>query len=170
MDLAAITEQTGVAAVFQARMALGPVITGLKPCSTADGEPGAGARDGVSVPDDAPPPTRVFALAGIARPQRFFQMLASSGWLVVGQMTFPDHHWYTRADLERIAAASRRSDARMVVTTEKDLVRLLPYRPFPVPIAAAPLEFAVEPAAQFRAWLIAQLAAARAAAAMEQPA
>ncbi len=109
-------------------------------------------------------PPDALALAGIARPQRFFDLLAASGWQVVRTMTFPDHHWYSRPDLDRIADAARASGARVVVTTEKDLVRLLPFRPFPVPVVAAPLEFAIEPAAQFRAWLAGRLTAARTAA------
>ncbi len=71
----------------------------------------------------------------------------------------------------------RDGGADLVVTTEKDLVRLLPLRPFPVPVAAAPLEFCIEHpdgadpgGARFCEWLTARLAAVRSAAAMEQPA
>jgi hypothetical protein len=41
-------------------------------------------------------------------------------------------------------------------------VRLLPLRPLPVPVAAVPLEVAIEPAAAFTDWLRARLEDARA--------
>ena len=105
----------------------------------------------------APPAGAFLALAGIARPRRFFDLLAASGWQVVRTMAFPDHHWYSRADLDRVAAAARAAGAGALVTTEKDLVRLLPFRPFPLPVVAAPLEFVIEPASEFRAWLLGRL-------------
>jgi tetraacyldisaccharide 4'-kinase len=65
----------------------------------------------------------VVAVAGVARPERFWDLLGRLGVEVVERLRFPDHHPYGPADLERIrdAAASRR---RAVVTTEKDLVKL----------------------------------------------
>jgi len=100
--------------------------------------------------------------------------LASSGWRVAGRVVFPDHHWFTRADLDRIVRAAAAAGAAGIVTTEKDLVRLLPFRPFPTPVVAAHLDMTIEPApdqgsapsigtARFPDWLAAQLAAARAA-------
>jgi tetraacyldisaccharide 4'-kinase len=97
--------------------------------------------------------TRVLALAGLARPERFFADLAGDGWTVAGQVAFGDHHRYTPSDLAHIVAEMRAARAVMVVTTEKDLVRLLPLRPLPVPVAWAPLQVSVEPAHEFRDWL-----------------
>jgi tetraacyldisaccharide 4'-kinase len=158
VDAQAVAAQTGVAAVFQATTRLGALHLAA----------GAGPFDVAH---------KVLALAGIARPRRFFDLLAASGWRVVGEMAFADHHWFTRSDLDRIVRAVRDGGAEFVVTTEKDLVRLLPLRPFPVPVAAAPLEFDIEHpgeagsgGARFREWLAARLAAARSAPAMEQPA
>jgi tetraacyldisaccharide 4'-kinase len=37
---------------------------------------------------------------------------------------FPDHHWFTQADLQSLADAVSRTSARFLVTTEKDAVRL----------------------------------------------
>ncbi|MGE5361380.1 MAG: tetraacyldisaccharide 4'-kinase, partial [Bacteroidales bacterium] len=102
-----------------------------------------------------------FAVAGIARPERFFDALAAAGVPLAGQAAFPDHHWYSRADLARIVASARAAKAERVLTTEKDFVRLLPLRPFPMPVDVVRLEFAIEPADGFRDWLIGRLAAAR---------
>ncbi len=104
----------------------------------------------------------VVALAGIAEPTRFFAALRGHGWDVVQTLAFGDHHRYRARDLARLADAVGRSGATGVLTTTKDAVRLLPLRPLPVPVAAVPLEVAVEPAAEFAAWLQGRLAEARA--------
>jgi tetraacyldisaccharide 4'-kinase len=105
--------------------------------------------------------TSVVSLAGIARPERFSRMLTSAGWQVASTVAFPDHHRYTRRDLDRVASAMAAAQADAVLTTEKDAVRLLPLRPLPMPVAAVPLAVAIEPAAEFREWLLARVQAAR---------
>jgi tetraacyldisaccharide 4'-kinase len=104
--------------------------------------------------------TRVLALAGLARPERFFADLAEDGWTVAGQLAFRDHHRYTPADVTRIVAEMRAARAVMVLTTEKDLMRLLPLRPLPVPVAWTPMQVSIEPAAEFREWVRGRLDAA----------
>jgi hypothetical protein len=49
----------------------------------------------------------------------------------------------------------------MVLTTEKDLVRMLPLRPLPMPVAWVPLRVSVEPAGEFGDWLAGRLAVRR---------
>jgi tetraacyldisaccharide 4'-kinase len=89
------------------------------------------------------------AVAGIARPERFFTALRERGVDVVRALSFPDHHWYTRRDLDRIRAVARQSAADIVVTTEKDAVRL-PRQPG---WAVLPMRTAIEPISEFTAWL-----------------
>jgi tetraacyldisaccharide 4'-kinase len=109
----------------------------------------------------APAREPVFAVAGIAGPERFLNDLRAGGWPVAGSMTFRDHHPYSRRDLARVIAAARSAGAASIVTTEKDLVRLLPFRPFAMPIAPVPLTLEPDPRDEFRRWLAASLAAAR---------
>jgi tetraacyldisaccharide 4'-kinase len=66
----------------------------------------------------------VAAFCGIARPEQFFAGLEANGLHVAARITFPDHHRYTRANIERLAAAARQSGATALVTTEKDQLRL----------------------------------------------
>ena len=66
---------------------------------------------------------RVLAFAGIARPEKFFSMLAEAGVVVAGTMSFPDHHPFSQADLRRVTAEAARIGA-VPVTTPKDAVRL----------------------------------------------
>jgi len=66
---------------------------------------------------------RVFAFAGIGRPEKFFETLAELGAEVVGRIGFPDHHRYDVDETMRLVeqAAAARAEP---VTTAKDWVRL----------------------------------------------
>ena len=113
------------------------------------------------------PGTRVLGVAGIARPERFFASLREAGWVVAAELAFADHHRYSASDVERIVGAARASRSVLVLTTEKDLMRLLPHRPFPIPLAAVPLRLSIEPAGPFRRWLAGRLDESRRRAAAE---
>jgi tetraacyldisaccharide 4'-kinase len=69
---------------------------------------------------------RVVAVAGIARPHRFFSALGERGFDVARQLTFRDHHWFSAADIVRISAVAHDVGAASIVTTEKDAVRVEP--------------------------------------------
>ena len=103
----------------------------------------------------------VYATAGIAFPAEFFKQLRSSGIEIAGTRSFPDHHRFSRADVDRLLAAARAANAASVLTTEKDYVRLLRFRPFSMPVGFVPLTITPEPLADFAAWLAAGLRAAR---------
>jgi tetraacyldisaccharide 4'-kinase len=96
---------------------------------------------------------RVVAVAGIARPQRFFSALRREGWNVVREIAYPDHHWFTRRNLDSIRTAAERVHADIVITTEKDAVRIGPRAGW----AALPMEVAIEPAPAFTEWLLDRL-------------
>jgi tetraacyldisaccharide 4'-kinase len=108
--------------------------------------------------DGAPP---VVAVAGIAAPERFFADLRAAGYAVAHTMTFRDHHPYSRRDVERIVSAARSAGAQVVLTTEKDFVRLLPHRPFSMPVAWVPLTMEPDPLPDFRRWLAGSVGAVR---------
>ncbi len=116
------------------------------------------ARDSVVVP----PNSRVFVATGIARPDRFVADIASAGWEISGVMEFRDHHRYDARDVERIAAEARAKGSAIVLTTEKDAVRLAACNLSGLPIASVPLIIAVEPVDAFRRWMRDCLQASRA--------
>jgi len=66
---------------------------------------------------------RVLAFAGIGDPARFFRTLQASGIEVSQQKAFADHHCFSAGEIEALVADARR-DGLILVTTEKDLVRL----------------------------------------------
>jgi tetraacyldisaccharide 4'-kinase len=117
----------------------------------------AAPRDSVVVPTDS----RVFALAGIARPDRFFADVESAGWRVVGTLAFRDHHRFSQRDIRRIARAAKASAAAMVLTTEKDAVRLAACDLGDLPIASVPIHITIDPADGFADWLLARIRASR---------
>lgn len=120
-------------------------------------------------PDGSPGPTggRVVAVAGIARPERFFDALRTAGWDIAREMPFRDHRWFTPADHAAIAAAVRETGADGVITTEKDAVRLQGSDPSlqtgtqgtqELPVwAALPMTAVIEPEAPFVEWLLDRL-------------
>ena len=95
----------------------------------------------------------VVAVAGIAAPQRFFADLRGAGWHVAQTLSFRDHHRYSARDVRHIVDAARAAGAAMIVTTEKDYVRLQPFEPLALPLAFVPLAVRPEPFDRFRDWI-----------------
>lgn len=96
-----------------------------------------------------PPGARVIAVAGIARPERFFDAVRAQGFDVVAELRYADHHWYTLKDLARINDAAQEARAKAVVTTGKDAVRVGAQAWW----AVLPMQVGIEPAEEFRTWL-----------------
>jgi tetraacyldisaccharide 4'-kinase len=102
-----------------------------------------------------------FAVVGIANPEPFLAAVRDTCGSPAGVRIFKDHHAYSPGEVARLFAAARAAGASAIVTTEKDYVRLLPFRPFPLPLGYLPLTMNVEPPDAFRAWLSGSLADAR---------
>jgi tetraacyldisaccharide 4'-kinase len=139
------------------------LFTGTDPSRLPSGLAGRvfGVRRTTGVPPGLEPGARVVALAGIARPERFFADVRAGGWTILRTLSFRDHHPYSSADVAAIWTSARTADAAAVLTTGKDLVRLLPFRPFPLPVAALPLTMEPDPLPAFTEWLLAAVRAAR---------
>ncbi len=69
--------------------------------------------------------TPIVAFAGIGRPEKFFETLRAQGAEVIEARRYPDHHPYTAAEIARLKAKARDNRA-LLITTEKDYVRLAP--------------------------------------------
>jgi tetraacyldisaccharide 4'-kinase len=93
--------------------------------------------------------TRVVAVAGIARPERFFTTLREQGFEIVRELRFPDHHWFSSGDLDRIRTIAKEASADLIVTTEKDAVRVAPQSGW----AVLPMTAVIEPPELFSSWL-----------------
>jgi tetraacyldisaccharide 4'-kinase len=66
----------------------------------------------------------LMAFAGLARPEVFAATLQELGVDLKGCRNFPDHHAYSPAELDQLAAAARSLSAEGLVTTGKDWARL----------------------------------------------
>ena len=106
-----------------------------------------GSRGAVPTPGNG---TRVLAVAGIARPERFFSAVRGQGWQVVRELAYPDHHWFTARDLDTIRRAAQSTQADLVITTEKDAVRVGEQEGW----ASLPMDVMLEPADAFADWLM----------------
>lgn len=151
--VASIGERLGVVPAFRLALRYGS----LRFLSPSDGS--------------AEPGLRVVAVAGIARPERFFTALRDGAagrngnkeWDVAKEIVFRDHHWFSRRDLDSIERVAVDAGADLVLTTEKDAMRLEGVRTANVgiPWAYLPLQVEVEPAVAFAEWLHERLRTAR---------
>jgi tetraacyldisaccharide 4'-kinase len=67
---------------------------------------------------------RVAAFAALAEPRSFGRTLRTLGAEVVYSRRFPDHHRYAPSDLVEVAAGAAAARADLLITTEKDAVKL----------------------------------------------
>jgi tetraacyldisaccharide 4'-kinase len=82
------------------------------------------AASGASAPCDALARQRIAAFCGIGNPAGFRHTLAECNYDVAGLREFPDHHAYTRADIESLGSWAREHSAAALLCTHKDLVKL----------------------------------------------
>lgn len=76
--------------------------------------------------------SKVFAFSGIAKNKDFQQTLEGLLCNVKGFMEFPDHHRYTDSDIQSIVTAAFNAGSEILVTTEKDHVRITQWIPLPM--------------------------------------
>ena len=117
----------------------------------------AGARDTVVVPQAS----RVFVVTGIARPDRFIADISATGWEIAGVMEFRDHHRFDARDVKRMAAGAQGAGSALVLTTEKDAMRLAVCDLGDLPVASVPLTVGIEPPDGFRDWLLGRIDSSR---------
>ncbi len=65
---------------------------------------------------------RIVAFSGLGDNQSFFSLLRELGGRLVQTINYPDHYWYKESDLARISSYK---DVDILVTTEKDAVKLV---------------------------------------------
>jgi len=70
------------------------------------------------------PEAPLYALSGIANPERFIQLLADQGVLLTGNTALQDHCSYNNGLLSELSTKARSSGAAGIITTHKDLVKI----------------------------------------------
>ncbi|MBI4527638.1 MAG: tetraacyldisaccharide 4'-kinase [Deltaproteobacteria bacterium] len=69
--------------------------------------------------------SKILAVSAIANPRRFYRLIHDWGGEIVRAIEFPDHYTYSVKDWQRINRAGR--DVDFIVTTEKDIVKLVQF-------------------------------------------
>ncbi len=77
---------------------------------------------GKTTTDQKPETSAYLAFAGIGYPEKFFNLLDQSGFTVVERISYPDHHVYSKADVDFLLTTAKKKKAQLI-TTEKDLVK-----------------------------------------------
>ncbi len=70
---------------------------------------------------------RIVAIAGIAKPYRFYEMVKKLEYNLVNYLNFSDHYYYDRNDIEKIRRFAENNNSRFIALTEKDAVKLLKF-------------------------------------------
>ena len=76
----------------------------------------------------------IASICGIAKPESFEGFLRTYGASLVHHQRFADHHRFTRKEVGRFLADAVSKKAELVLTTEKDAVRLPPLDDAPIPV------------------------------------
>ena len=88
---------------------------------------------------------RIFAFAGIARPESFKNTIESLRGELVDFIDFPDHHAYTQRDLTKIKKTALRSLAPIILTTEKHGIKLIDFPDYLRDIYLLKIEMEISP-------------------------
>jgi len=87
-------------------------------------------KDWIQLGTDKPLPLnhlhnkKVLAFAGIANPDSFKETLAAINIEPDCFLPFMDHHWYSEKDLGKIINTAEQQQSDVIITTEKDAVRV----------------------------------------------
>lgn len=67
---------------------------------------------------------RFLAFCALGNPDNFFEQLRREDFNLISTQKFPDHHFYTQKDIEKLEEKARAGDAETLLTTAKDAVKL----------------------------------------------
>ncbi|MBF0371317.1 MAG: tetraacyldisaccharide 4'-kinase [Magnetococcales bacterium] len=99
-----------------------------KPLLTTQHAPSRWSRltEAGPVPREPPSQTPLHAFCGIGQPNSFFGNLKNLGFTLTATESYPDHHPYSREDIQGLSERAERSGAGGLVCTEKDGVKIDP--------------------------------------------
>jgi tetraacyldisaccharide 4'-kinase len=67
---------------------------------------------------------RALAFCALGNPDAFFSLLRRERWELAHTLAFSDHHLYTQAEADHISAIAQKREAKLLLTTAKDAVKL----------------------------------------------
>lgn len=84
---------------------------------------------------------KILAVCGIANPESFLKILQTLNPYKLEIISFPDHFSYPPDSIEKIKNSAERLNADIIVTTEKDSLKLNSISSYPVMVLKVRLEF-----------------------------
>ncbi len=101
---------------------------------------------------------KVLAFAGIAKPLSFEKTVRDLGVSSLGFVSFPDHHAYGEEDIRGLELKAAGMSADLILTTEKDGVKLSSFRHFYEKLHILSIEMEItKPEGVFAEWLLNRL-------------
>jgi tetraacyldisaccharide 4'-kinase len=91
----------------------------------------------------------VAAFCAVGNPRSFFAQVKNSGYELVFEKAFRDHHGYSQTDVNSLVRAARDAGAQSLITTAKDAVKLRSLS-FSIPWCVLEIEIALENEDAFR--------------------
>jgi len=113
-------------------------IAGMTPPNAANGFDTPSAREASGL--DSLKGRRGYIFSGIARNERFQDTIGQAGVHVCGTSFFDDHHWYSEEDLKEISQSAAKSGAELIITTEKDFIRISKAKTWPLELVVVGVE------------------------------
>ena len=87
---------------------------------------------------------KTIAVSALGDQRGFHKTLEQIGVAIVEKITFLDHHDYVQKDIEKIIDKAETHNADIIVTTEKDLVKLKKYNFGEYELFSLPIQFQIE--------------------------
>jgi tetraacyldisaccharide 4'-kinase len=70
------------------------------------------------------PKTKMLAFCALGNPNNFFEQLRREDFDLIKTEKFPDHHFYTQNDIKKLEQKASEANAKILLTTAKDAVKL----------------------------------------------
>ena len=89
------------------------------------------------------------AFCALGNPESFFEQLRRENFNLAVTQKFPDHHFYTSNDIEKLLGKARKHEAKILLTTAKDAVKLKDLK-FDIPCFVVESELIFDDEDEFR--------------------
>lgn len=100
---------------------------------------------------------KALAFSGLAENRAFYKVLRQAGIIILDHLEFKDHYRYKKSDMLQIRKIAKAIRADLIVTTQKDWVKLDPDFNWKVDLAVAGIEISFQDSERFEAFLNARL-------------
>lgn len=109
----------------------------------------------IEITTDRRPPTadRCLAFCALGNPENFFAQLRRENYRLTATRAFPDHHFYTANDIEKLSNKARQNGAEVLLTTAKDAVKLKDLK-IDLPCFVVESEMVFDEENEFRKWIL----------------